>query len=294
VTVYMRSHFPLPIVYHTLVHLQTMSSPRASSVRIEPVSDPSELHTLASVFDMAIRASGDKFREVLMRYVEDPYKETMKHLEAAQVDEHSLEQHFLFKAVMTVPKYSAGDCRELGWGNAGGVLPETLTEEKIVGMAHWTVGYINLPKVDPFEQQTVASFAPATTDEPSTEATPLREPVATSAETITDSKPESDTQSFDFYAVCRKPVRNTYISQIRGKKHVCKSCHNPSLRQLLFKALSKPSSLPANAIHPPSFSYTLQIFAALPSTPIINVAASRADSYNGVLTSQTRRSWSVI
>src|SRR5436305_167225 len=125
---------PLPIVYHTLVHLQTMSSPRASSVRIEPVS------------------------------------------------------------------------------------------------------------------------------EPSTEAAPLEEPIATGAETIADSKPESDTQPFDFYAVCCKPVRNTYISQIRGKKHVCKSCpcHNPSLGQLFFKALSKPSSLLANAIHFPSFSYTLQ------------------------------------
>ena len=209
------------------------------------MSDPSELHTLASVFDIAIRASGDKFNEVLMRYVEDPYKETMKHLEAAQsaqVDEHSLEQHFLFKAVMTVPKYSAGDCKELGWGNAGGVLPGTPTEEKIVGMAHWTVGYINLPKVDPFEQQTVASLAPATTDEPSTEATPLEESIATGAEIIADSKPESDTQPFDFYTVCQKPVRNTYISQIRGKKHVCKSCpcHNPSLGQPLFKALPNP------------------------------------------------------
>jgi hypothetical protein len=205
-----------------------MSSPRASSVRVEPVSDPSELRTLASVFDIAIRASGDKFNDVLIRYAEDPYKETMKHLEAAlsaQVDENSLEQHFLFKAVITVPKYPAGDCKELGRRNVGGVLPETPVEEKIVGMAHWTVGYINLPKVDPFEQQTVASLAPATTDGPSTEATPLEEPVTTGAETVADSKPESGTQPFDFYAVCRKPVRNIYISQIRGKKHVCKSAH---------------------------------------------------------------------
>jgi len=260
------------------------------------VLDPSDLHTLASVFDIAVRASGDKFHEVLMRYVEDPYKETMKHLEAAQaaqVDEHSLEQHFLFKAVMTVPKYSVGDCKELGWGNAGGVLPEMPTEEKIVGMAHWTVGYINLPKVDPFEQQTAASMAPATTDEPSTEATPLEELIATGAETIANSKPESETQPFDFYVVCRKPVRNTYISQIHGKKHVCKSCpcHNPSLGRLLFK-VPKPSSLPANTIHFPSFSYTLQISAALQSTPIINAVASRADSCNGVLISQTRKSLS--
>ena len=222
-----------------------MSSPRASSVRIEPVLDPSDLHTLASVFDIAVRASGDKFHEVLMRYVEDPYKETMKHLEAAQaaqVDEHSLEQHFLFKAVMTVPKYSVGDCKELGWGNAGGGLPEMPTEEKIVGMAHWTVGYINLPKVDPFEQQTAASMAPATTDEPSTEATPLEELIATGAETIANSKPESETQPFDFYVVCRKPVRNTYISQIRGKKHVCKSspCHNPSLGQYSSRPFPNP------------------------------------------------------
>ena len=217
-----------------------MSSPRASSVRVELVSDPSELHTLASVFDIAIRASGDKFNEVLMRYVEDPFKETMKHLEAAlsaKVDEHSLEQHFLFKAVVTIPNYSAQDCKGLGLGNAGGLLTETPTEEKIIGMAHWTVGYINLPKVDPFGQQTVASLAPAATDEPSTEATSLEEPIATGAEIVADSKPESKTPPFDFYAVCRKPVRNTYISQIRGKKHVCKSCpcYNPPLGQQLFK-----------------------------------------------------------
>jgi hypothetical protein len=210
-----------------------MSSPCASSVSVEPVSDPSELHALASVFNIAITASGDKFQEALMRYVEDPYKEIMTRLEAAlstQVDEHSLEQHFLFKAVMTVPKYSAGDCKQLGRGNTNGVLPAMSTEEKVVGMAHWTVGYINLPKVDPFEQ-TVAPLAPATTSEPSTEATPLEEPIATGAETVADSRPESDTQPFDFYAVCRRPVRNTYISQIRGKKHVCKSCpcHKPSL-----------------------------------------------------------------
>ena len=261
------------------------------------MSDPSELHTLVSVFNIAITASGDKFQEVLMRFVEDPYKETMKHLEAAlstKVDEHSLEQHFLFKAVMTVPKYSARNCKELGLGNAGGLLPETPTEEKIVGMAHWTVGYINLPKVDPFEQQTVASLAPTTTSVPSTEAMPLEEPIVTGAETVADSKPGSNTQLFDFYAVCRKPIRNTYISQIRGKKHVCKSCpcHNPSLGQLLFKVLFKPSSLPAKVIHLPSFSHTLQISIALPFILIINVAASRANSCNGALTAQTRRSWS--
>jgi hypothetical protein len=172
------------------------------------------------------------FNEVLMRYVGDPYKETMKQLDvalSAKVDEHSPEQHFLFKATMTIPKHSAGGFGGLGLGNAGGLLSETSTEEKIVGMAHWTVGYINLPKVDPFEQQTVASLDLATTDEPSTEATPLEEPIATGPETVADSRPESD--PFDFYAVCRKPVRNTYISQIRGKKHVCKSCpcYNPSL-----------------------------------------------------------------
>jgi hypothetical protein len=248
------------------------------------VSDPSELHTLASIFDIAITASGDKFNEVLMRHVEDPYKETMKQLEAAlsaKVDEHSLEQHFLFKAIMTVPKHYTRDCKGLGPGNAGGLLSEMPTEEKIVGMAHWTVGYINLPKVDPFEQQTVASLAPATIDEPSTEATPLEEPIATGTETVAYSKPESDTQPFDFYAVCRKPVRNTYISQIHGKKHVCKSCpcYNPSLGQLLFKGLSEPP-----------FSHTLQISTALPFTPITNVAASRSNSCNGALTVQTRRS----
>jgi hypothetical protein len=203
-----------------------MSAASDSSVKVEPVTDSSELPALASIFDIATKASGDKFHEVLKRYVDDPYQETMERLQAAlsaPVEDNPAEQHFLFKAVETVPKYSPRDNKKHGRDNPGGVLREMPTKEKIVGMAHWTVGYIDLPKVDPFEQQA----APASVvTEKSPDSAPLEEPIATIGEGATASKPELE--PFDFYAVCRKPVRNIYISQIRGKKHVCKSTLRPS------------------------------------------------------------------
>lgn len=197
-----------------------MSKQPISSVRIEPVSDPSEVPALASVFDTAILASGDKFRELLKRYVEDPYTEAEKQLGAAlsPAVEGSTEQHFVLKAVKTVPGYFPGDGKKPVQGSPDGVCQEMPTKEIIVGMAHWTVGYINVPKVDPFEQQTASAPASAVVDE-SAEKAPLEEPIATGVDTANAPEPEP---SFDFYAVCRKPVRNTYISQIRGKKHVCK------------------------------------------------------------------------
>jgi GNAT superfamily N-acetyltransferase len=224
-----------------------MSSPPTSSVRIELAPDPSEMPALVSIFDIAIKASGDKFHEVLMRYAEDHYKETTKRLQAAQstpVEDSPAERHFVLKAIETVPGYSSGDSHEHGRGNSGEMLEEKAMEEKIVGMAHWTIGYINLSKADPFEQQIVASAALATTENESAEVRALEEPISMSAETGAASNPGSDPEPFDFYAVCRKPVRNTYISQIRGKKHVCKSCpcHNPSSRYLFFRALSVPFS----------------------------------------------------
>ena len=60
-----------------------MSSPPTLTVTVEPVTDPADLPDLASIFDVATIASTDKFREALMRYVDDPYKETMEHLQAA-------------------------------------------------------------------------------------------------------------------------------------------------------------------------------------------------------------------
>ena len=222
-----------------------MSSTTASSVRIEPVTDPSELSALASIFDVATKASGDEFHQALMRYVEDPYRETMKRLQSAHstlTEENPTEQHFLLKAVEISPRYSTGDGQISGVGNPGGFLQEQPTHETIVGMAYWTVGYIDLPKVDPFKQQ-AASAATSVSAEPSVETVPLEDPIDAKGETATSTVPEP----FDFYTLCRKPVRNVYISQIRGKKHVCK-----------YDSLCLESDSPVSAsllLHPDSFLY---------------------------------------
>jgi GNAT superfamily N-acetyltransferase len=241
-----------------------MSSPRVSSLKIEPVSDLSEVSTLASIFDIATKASDDKFDEVLMRYVDDPYAETVKRLQAAlsaPSENESTEQHFVFKAVETVPRHPPGDGQKHEPGNHDGVFREMPTEEKVVGMAYWTIGYIDIPKVDPFQRQ--ATSTPASTiAEESTETAQLEEPIATSGEIATGSDLEPEPKPFDFYAVCRKPVWNTYISQIRGKKHVCK-CYSPlvsskSAAQILFHTrtllplfvLSQATDLRRIAVHP--------------------------------------------
>jgi hypothetical protein len=197
-----------------------MSKQSISSIRIEAVSDPSEVPALASVFDAAIIASSDQFRELLKRHVEDPYTEVEKRLGAAlsPAAEGSSEQHFVLKAVKTVPRYLPGDGKKHAQSSPDGVCQEMPTKEIIVGMAHWTIGYINIPKVDPFGQQTTSAPASRIADE-SAEKAPLKEPITTGVDTANAPEPEP---SFDFYAVCRKPLRNTYISQIRGKKHVCK------------------------------------------------------------------------
>ena len=62
-------------------------------------------------------------------------------------------------------------------------------KELMIGVSHWFVGYISIPKVDPFDQ------APQASD--------------TSAEEIT------------VLESARTLGSNAYISAIRGKKHVC-------------------------------------------------------------------------
>lgn len=193
-------------------------------IKVEPVSDPSELPAVASVFDIAIKASGDKLHEVFVRYGEDTYQETINRLQAAlsaSTDAKSPEQHFVFKAVETLSRHSLLDGEKDAQENHGVVLQETPMEEKVVGMAQWTVGYIDLPKVDPFEQRAASASASMATEDPAVTAS-LEEPIATSGEPVTASAPELE--PFDFYSVCRKPVRNIYLSQIQGKKHVCKCC----------------------------------------------------------------------
>ena len=90
-----------------------MSSQFISPVRIELVSDPTDVPALASVFDIAILSPGDNFRELLKRYVEDPYTEVERHLRSAlsPAAEASTQQHFVLKAV-----WPGDDDRQMTFG----------------------------------------------------------------------------------------------------------------------------------------------------------------------------------
>jgi hypothetical protein len=239
--------------------------PLSSFVKIEPVSDASELPALASVFDVAAKASGDTFHELLRRYAGgDVHQQLVEQLQAAYYSTGTSNtddsgsgnagglakgQHFVFKAVVveeTTSPTTSDDAPDGGGqefsghghdpGGAGVQQKDhqgVKREEIVVGMAHWTVGYIDLsPKVDPFEEhQPQLALAPSSAsvgaeDSPPTRAVPLEDPIVKSSgsggKATAATKEEGAGQPFDFYAVIRKPVRNTYISQIRGKKHVCK------------------------------------------------------------------------
>src|SRR5437763_5047975 len=139
-----------------------MSSQFISPVRIELVSDPTDVPALASVFDIAILASGDNFRELVKRYAEDPYAEVERHLRSAlsPAAEASTQQHFVLKAV-----WSRDDDRR-DERNPSGVGREMQTKETIVGMAYWSMGYINIPKVDPFERQSASAPASVVVGQP--------------------------------------------------------------------------------------------------------------------------------
>ena len=108
-----------------------MAALRENCFEIEPVKKTEDVPVLAEIFDEALR-HGDTFHEVMTRCgTESVYDSGIKHLEAGLDDP---EHNFLFKAVM---------------------LEEG--KRKIVGCCHWSVGFISIPKVDPFASKTEVS-----------------------------------------------------------------------------------------------------------------------------------------
>lgn len=96
------------------------------------------------------------------------------------------------------------------------------TTGQIVGLSHWFVGKIELPKYDPF---------------------------AKDKDTVDDrsamgiiAKPVSEGDPFDFYDVFQRPIQNAWIYFIRGKRHVrqfhpwtafaLRSDYDPDLRRV--------------------------------------------------------------
>jgi hypothetical protein len=79
-----------------------------------------------------MKDAGDGFYEVMARYSSSLYEEAMTRLSSSIKS----KDDYVFKAI------------EVTADSGGAVL-----DEKIVGLTYWFVGFIDIPKVDPFEER---------------------------------------------------------------------------------------------------------------------------------------------
>lgn len=94
--------------------------------KVRPVTDPTELPFCARIFDEALRES-DSFYQVIEACSEHSvYEGALKALQTGFDD----PSQYVFKAV----RYEDA-------------------QEVVLGISHWSVGYINIPKVDPFADE---------------------------------------------------------------------------------------------------------------------------------------------
>ena len=149
------------------------------NIKIEPVTDPTDIPQIARNFDTCLREGEDDFYDVLCKYTESPHDSCLRRL----TDVLKSDQDFVFKVV------------------------DTQTGQ-IVGHSHWFIGYIDLPKVDPFAKQEGGADG-------------MEVGGAKSSAAMMKVKAPTAEDSLDFYATFQRPVRNAYIYFIRGKKHIC-------------------------------------------------------------------------
>jgi len=167
----------------------------ADTIQMLPVTDAAEVPILAHLSDIALKPDG--FYEFLTRYgSQSVYDEVVGKLTQALEDPHS----YIFKAVRK---------------NAPG---SDNPSDSIIGFAHWFIGYVQTPKVDPFALRVAAqenkdsSFNVAV---PETHKTPQMSNV--------NSLVAEPTRTLNPLDEMMRISGNAYISAIRGKKHVCQS-----------------------------------------------------------------------
>ena len=153
------------------------------NIKIEPVTDPGDLPQIARNFDTSLLQGEDDFYDVLCKYAESPHDSCLRRMK----DALKSDQDFVFKAV------------------------DTQTGQ-IVGSSHWFIGYIDLPKIDPFAKQEGGTEGMEVGGE------------KLSAGMLKVKAPTAE-DPLDFYVTFQRPVRNAYIYFIRGKKHICTLCH---------------------------------------------------------------------
>jgi hypothetical protein len=164
-----------------------------ANVRIEPITSIDDIPACAQLCSDAVRS--DPFHTFIERYSSQPfYQSTVTRLKDAINPENKTD--VAFKAVLPVDD------------GHGGVRDE------IVGVTHWYVGYVNVPKVDPFAKKVVDKGNEIGPEEVAVGDEKGGTIPAPAAETADRSK-----------AVMDRLVRehgNVYVGKIRGKKHVCK------------------------------------------------------------------------
>ncbi len=173
----------------------------SSTITIHPVTRPTDLPTLASIFDNALQSSGDAFHTIIDRYSgQTVFEDTVDKLTKAL---NNPQSEFVFKAVETT-RSSNGD----------------LISEQIVGVSQWFVGYIELPKYDPFSPSPATSQPSEEAKGEAAGAPPLAIPVSENSDSQINPALIPEPTEIDFYARFIRPMRNIYIAAIRGKRHV--------------------------------------------------------------------------
>jgi hypothetical protein len=109
-----------------------VSTELSHAIRIESVTSLDDVSHLARILDLATKDAGDEFNEVMARYSSSLYEEAVTRLSSSIKS----KDDYVFEAI------------EVTADSDGTVL-----DEKIVDLTHWFVGFIDTPKVDPFEER---------------------------------------------------------------------------------------------------------------------------------------------
>jgi hypothetical protein len=163
-----------------------------TEVRIEPVTFEGDFVACAKVCEKAVRP--DPFHAFLERYSSMTFEEsTIERLTDAANTANTTD--FAFKAVLDVDD------------GHGGI------REEIVGVSHWYVGYVVVPKVDPFAKRIIDESSNTAPEDVVMGDGGDAGKAAAIPQTIDKSKTVMDEM--------RRVHGNLYIGKIRGKKHVC-------------------------------------------------------------------------
>lgn len=162
-------------------------------IRIEPITSKADVPRCVQLCCDAV--ADDKFAHWMDRYSSPSfYDETTTRITDAINPDNTTD--FAFKAVVDVPDDNGS------------------THEEIVGVSHWYYGFVKIAKVDPFGKKVYEQPDEIAPDE------------VASGDTATppDVGNLPKVQCKDAAAAMAELLRqhgNTYVSTIRGKKHIC-------------------------------------------------------------------------